>query len=90
MKVWDTIHESIAEYYSATLSYEKMLKRLQEKKKDTYYRFILPTNSIVYAFIKKYIHSDEAEEDFQKILFVDEKVKKIIKRLLIKLNNINS
>ncbi|MDC7954365.1 hypothetical protein PKF05_00760 [Fusobacterium simiae] len=75
MKVWDTIHEAIAEYYSATSSYEKMLERLEEKEKDGYYNFILPTNSIVYAFIKKYIHSDEAEEDFQKILFVDEKVK---------------
>lgn len=73
--MWDTIHEAIVEYYNATSTYEKMLNRLEEKQKDGYYSFILPTNSIIYAFIKKYIHSIEAEEDFQKILFVDEKVK---------------
>ena len=63
------------EYYNAISIYEKILNRLEEKQKDGYYSFILPTNSIIYAFIKEYVHSIEAEEDFQKILFVDEKVK---------------
>lgn len=75
LKVWDTVYEAIVEYYDATSTYEKMLNRLEENQKDGYYSFILPTNSIIYAFVKKYIHSIEAEDDFQKILFVDEKVK---------------
>ena len=75
LKVWDTVHEAIVEYYDATSTYEKMLNRLEENQKDRYYSFILPTNSIIYAFVKKYVHSIEAEDDFKKILFVDEKVK---------------
>ena len=75
--MWDTVHEAIVEYYDATSTYEKMLNRLEENQKDGYYSFILPTNSIIYAFVKKYVHSIEAEDDFKKILFVDEKVKDV-------------
>ena len=47
--MWDTLHEAIVEYYNATSTYEKMLNCLEEKQKDGYYSFILPTNSIIYA-----------------------------------------
>lgn len=75
LKIWDTLYEAIAEYYCATSSYEKILKRIQEKEKSSYYSLILPTNPLVCAFIKKYLHYDEAEKDFQKVLFRDEKIR---------------
>ena len=66
----------ITEYYHATASYEGILKKIDENKKSTYYRFINSDSLISQAFIEKRLGMQEkALRDFEELPFFSESIR---------------
>lgn len=69
-KVFGHLLPLMMEYYHATISYEGILKKIDENMKNSYYRFINSDSLISQAFIEKRMGMQEkAFCDFEKIPF---------------------
>ena len=75
-KVFCHLLPLITEYYHATASYEGILKKIDENKKSTYYRFINSDSLISQAFIEKRLGMQEkALRDFEELPFFSESIR---------------
>ena len=65
------------EYYRITPTYEDIIKRIDYNMKDAWYRFINSGDLMISkVFIEKRMGlQNQAQQDFEKILFSDEKIK---------------
>lgn len=69
-KVFSHLLPLMMEYYRATISYEGILKKIDENMENSYYRFINSDSLISQAFIEKKMGMQEkALCDFEKIPF---------------------
>jgi len=71
------IRDEMRSYYERTSDYAGLLAELGAITCEKYYNFIWPENQIVRPFIEKYLGMDEkAEDDFLKIAFKDDAIRK--------------
>ena len=75
-KTYDFVRNDIKMYYEKTSTYEGMLSELEDICDNGYYNFLHPENILVYIGVEKYMGKiEKAKEDFEKVVFRNEKLK---------------
>lgn len=86
--VWDTVVKEIQAYYEQTSTYKGLIDDLCNQLDHKYYRFVNPENSIVYAFVERYVGNDElAQKAFEEINFTDENIKEEYYKRFLKISS---